>query len=130
MPWDPSFATGFAEIDRQHRILFGLIDQVEAAGARDFDGGVQVVLDLVKYVIEHFAYEEEQMERHGYPGRAAHLLAHESLVSEVSAFRDQLTTGDLDLTRLHRFLDGWIKHHIGGEDVRLGRFLNERQVVA
>jgi hemerythrin-like metal-binding protein len=126
MPWDPSFATGHDGIDFQHRILFGLIDKVQTASGDDFADGVQVVLDLVKYVIEHFAYEQELMERLAYPAREAHLRAHAELIAQVQTFRDQVVSGDLSLPRLHAFLDGWIQHHIGGEDIRLGAFLHGR----
>jgi len=57
MPWDQRFTVGHAGIDSQHRILIDLLDQVQAAGDDDFELSVSVVLDLAKYVIQHFGYE-------------------------------------------------------------------------
>lgn len=127
MLWDDSLATGHAEIDRQHRVLFALIDRVkELEGRPDFGKGVQVVLDLIKYVVQHFGSEEELMARHGYPGRDAHRRTHAELTAHVIRLRASIAAGTLDTAELQLFLDGWINNHIGSEDRELAGYLAGR----
>lgn len=126
MPWDQRLSIGHASIDRQHRILIDLLDQVQASGDADFETGVSVVLDLAKYAVTHFEYEQMLMDRHGYPGSEAHRIEHAGLVAQVQGFLDQLRSGELSRPQLHALLVDWVRNHIGAEDVRLGVFLAGR----
>lgn len=123
MPWNDQYATGHAEIDRQHRVLFGLIDQVNAAHSDDYGDGVQTVLDLIKYVIQHFGYEDDLMVQSAYPDMGAHRDAHIALNRSVTRFREGLLEGTLNNAELRSFLDQWLQHHIGESDKRLALFL-------
>lgn len=42
MPWLEQYATGHVEIDRQHHVLFGLIDRVNAAHSDDYGVGIRI----------------------------------------------------------------------------------------
>jgi hemerythrin len=126
MPWEERYATGHPEIDRQHRILFGMIDMVPANTQMEYADGVQVVLDLMKYVVQHFGYEERLMQTHGYPDIAAHRALHSELGLSVQRLRDGMAEGSIDQTELRGFLDSWLQHHIGGNDVQLAAFLAGR----
>lgn len=121
MPWDELFRTGHPEIDRQHQVLFGLIDRVNTGDTSDYAQGIQVVLDLIAYVIQHFAFEEDLMTKHVYPDATAHCAAHQLLRERVGKLRDDLGTGQVDSAALQAFLDDWLRHHIGGEDIRLAQ---------
>lgn len=126
MPWDERYRTGHPEIDRQHRVLFDLIDRVRAEGEDPFGEGVQVVLDLIKYVVQHLGYEEELMHRLAYPEAAGHLQAHRDLTRQVMEMRDGIIGGHLDTGRLQDFLEAWLVHHIGDTDRCLAAFLAGR----
>ena len=126
MPWDQRLSIGHASIDSQHRILVDLLDQVQASSDGDFEVSVSVVLDLAKYVVTHFEYEQVLMERHAYPGREAHQREHASLVDQVKGFLDQLRSGELSRQQLHALLVDWVRIHICDEDMRLGAFLAGR----
>ena len=123
MPWDELFRTGHPELDRQHQVLFGLIDRVNAGCTVDFDQGIQVVLDLIAYVIQHFSYEEGLMASRAYPEAASHIAAHDELRARVGQLRDSLAAGEIDHASLQSFLDDWLRHHIGASDLRLARYV-------
>jgi len=126
MPWHERYATGHPEIDRQHRVLFGMIDTIGDAGQMDYGDGVQVVLDLMKYVVQHFGYEEGLMQTYGYPDAEAHRGLHADLGRTVQRLRDGMVDGSIDQAELKRFLDDWLQHHIGDNDRRLAGFLAGR----
>lgn len=119
--------TGHAEIDAQHRVIFALIDRVDAAeSSSDLRHGIQVVLDLITYVVRHFGSEEELMTHHAYPGRDEHRRSHALLSAQVVTLRARIAAGDYDPAGLRRFLNDWINSHIGDEDMRLAAFLAGR----
>lgn len=119
--------TGHAEIDAQHRVIFALIDRVEAAESNpDIRNGVQVVLDLITYVVRHFGAEEELMTIHSYPGRDEHRRSHAQLSAHVVKLRAGIAAGNFDAAELRLFLSGWISLHIGDEDMRLAAYLTGR----
>jgi hemerythrin len=126
MPWDKRLSVAHASIDSQHRILVDLLDQVQASSDGDFETSVSVVLDLAKYVVTHFDYEQMLMERYAYPGREAHQREHASLIAQVKGFLDQLRSGELSRQQLHVLLTDWVRIHICDEDMRLGEFLAGR----
>jgi hemerythrin-like metal-binding protein len=127
MPWDERPETGHAEIDSQHRVIFALIDRVEEVErSPDIRKSVQVVLDLVKYVVQHFGSEEELMTLHAYPGRDEHRRSHAQLSAHVVKLRQDIAAGNFDAAELRLFLDGWINSHIGNEDRHLAAFLAGR----
>lgn len=127
MSWNERPATGHAEIDGQHRVIFALIDRVEASEfTPDIRNGIQVVLDLIKYVVQHFGSEEELMTIHAYPGRDEHRRSHAQLSAHVVKLRASIAAGNFDAGELRLFLNGWINLHIGDEDMRLAAFLAGR----
>jgi hemerythrin-like metal-binding protein len=129
MPWDPSFTVGHQQIDSQHMVLFRMLDRIAdlaKAGDQAYDDYVQIVLDLIKYVIEHFAYERSLMEANAYPRMAEHLARHQALTEQVMAFKERILAGEDASAELGSFVDGWLRHHIAGDDVLLGRYLAER----
>ena len=66
--WEPSFSVGVWEIDRQHRSLIGLINQLHVAvSGVDPDKKLQAIfVATVDCVRNHFAFEESFLERLGY----------------------------------------------------------------
>ncbi len=122
--WSEDYATGFAQIDEQHRRLFGLLrDYNEAVKA---GRGRAVFTDLLEalggYAKEHFAYEEECMREcqcsaanANQTAHAAFMEAHAEFVRrfEGEGYSDALAWWTLD------FLERWFVEHICGVDLEL-----------
>ena len=141
MEWEESYAVRVAQIDEQHKRLIALINDLDAAVARDgvrstidsavdeFEAVTSVVDALVSYTLNHFAMEEEYMVRWLYPGYDEHKRAHQAAISRVNTFETDIEHGKAVSARnVARFLKDWLQSHILDVDKRLGVFLNERGV--
>ncbi len=129
--WDPSFAIGVAEIDRQHQALFEHAGRIEGlAHAGDRDRRLEEELRfLAAYVATHFAFEERLMRESGYPGHAAHAREHRELERHLASLLPQWETEGAStamVMALVGFLDGWLRDHIQAKDVRIAGHLSSR----
>ena len=115
LAWRADLATGFPEIDSDHKSLFDYLDVLEAA-VRDNQGREKskAVLDgLLDYTKSHFAREEAIFTKQpGYSLCAIHLQQHQHFVTELEKFRDQLSN-DADISSdMAAFLSKWLTRHI------------------
>jgi hemerythrin len=124
--WSPALAVGVDEIDAQHQELFRRAERFVSALRSADDAEVAPLLRyLGEYVVEHFAAEERYMREIGFPGldghRAAHLAFREDFATMVADFERKGATPLVALT-LHNWLSDWLRKHVGGLDVEIGRF--------
>lgn len=121
--WSEAMSVGVSRLDRDHKILIGLINRLEEASAGGGAGAAQVMAEvlevLVAYTIFHFSREEAVMEACGYPALGQHHEDHVALTQEVQDWQQRFCE-DLDsiapLDMLH-FLKGWLNHHILLQDM-------------
>ena len=129
--WDQRYSVEIAEIDREHRQLFGLLNELYAAMQEgQADQVVGKVLDRVlDYAVLHFAHEEALFTQHGYPDAAAHRAEHAELTAQAKALAQRLRsgTGDVSVGTL-KFLCDWLSRHILGSDRRYAPFLAQQGV--
>jgi len=131
MTWTDELSVGVRLIDEQHKVLLGLINELNAGmRARKSDAVlVGVVERLKEYTVKHFAQEEELFERYGYPERVAHKEIHTKLVQQVLDFETALKSGKAKVTMdIMRFLKDWLEKHIKGTDKKYGPFLNAKGI--
>ncbi|MEI8395501.1 MAG: bacteriohemerythrin [Rhodospirillaceae bacterium] len=112
--WNNDIAIGHPVIDRDHRILLGLINQIAVKQNADDPLAVRFVLDgLVSYTFDHFEREEILMKESGYPDIERHKGIHEAMFSEIQRFISNLDESKCDIsTDLASFLKGWLTTHI------------------
>lgn len=128
--WSPRFETGLARIDAQHQRLFEDAEAVVGAVL----GGAPVIRlrklleALMDDTVEHFRTEEELMQKHGYPGFAAHASEHARLLAELRALRAGVESGKLTTLQVTAFLEDWLRHHIQELDLGYAAFLKDRGV--
>jgi hemerythrin len=129
--WSPALAVGVPEIDAQHQELFRRAERlVSALRAGDRAEVAPLIRYLGDYVVEHFAAEERFMHEIGYPGLEEHRVLHR-------AFRDDFAVMLADYERkgptplvaltLHNWLSDWLRKHVGGVDVDIGRFTDAKR---
>ena len=127
LTWNDSFSVGVKTIDQQHSGLFAIVNELHAAmmtgKAKNVLGAL---LDkLVKYTVEHFAYEERMMEAAKYPTLVTHRAHHTDLTKQVGDFMARYKRGDGALNiELLRFLSDWLTKHIQHEDKEYVPWLN------
>ena len=118
LPWSEHFATGFADIDSQHRQLLRQINQLARRLVQEppEDFPEDGFTALVDYAAHHFATEEalwetwlagdEEVERHRR-GHAAFRDRLEALHAAAARSSAEEVTEELLL-----FLVRWLAHHI------------------
>jgi hemerythrin len=128
--WKPELATGFTEIDNQHKELFkrinDLLDAMRIGKGKEEVG--KVLKFLEDYTVYHFGNEENYMKKHNYPDYEGHKAQHTSLINDIQAMRAQFTkegASSLLVIDIQKELGDWLMVHIGHVDKALGKFLNE-----
>lgn len=128
--WSDEFISGHAIVDNQHKRLFYLVKSLHTALSlgQDKEALTPLLENLSKYVANHFDVEERLMEKTGYPELDAHRIKHQELLKQASKTIEGFQSGALVLTtELSRFLASWVKEHIGEVDLKMIRFVREKQ---
>ncbi|MHC1702100.1 MAG: bacteriohemerythrin [Humidesulfovibrio sp.] len=126
--WDDALTLGDETIDRQHKRLVELINQMD--DNRDApDREMQVmrcITCMYLHAKEHFWDEEAFMARVGYPDRDRHAELHRQFVRRTHELTDCCLTDDAPYIELLDFLVAWFKDHVATEDLRLVAFAKGR----
>lgn len=127
--FDDSLATGFPDIDEQHRLF---LDMLAELGTRIQQGRHrQGVLDAFQgmraYADGHFSDEEALMAEKGYPELPAHQQLHNTFRAMAGELEGRLDAkaGLVSLETLE-FLGAWFIGHIRNEDQRFAAFARSR----
>lgn len=129
--WSDKFSVEITSIDEQHKKLVNFINNLDDAmivgKGKHVIGGI---LDgLVHYTIEHFDYEEQLFDTHGYPDADAHKKEHKDLVAQVARFKQSFKSGKEELTKdLMDFLKDWLMNHIMDIDKKYSPFLKDKNI--
>jgi hemerythrin len=125
--WTPSLQVGVESIDEQHRELFTrsarLVRALEAGDRSEVEPLIRYLTD---YVLSHFECEERWMAETEYPGLETHRDQHRRFKDELREMtREYQRKGPTPLVALtvNNWLGDWLKRHIGGADVELGRWI-------
>jgi hemerythrin-like metal-binding protein len=122
LTWTERWSVGVPEMDKDHRILINLINQLtHAFSAPESNWVVGSVLNsLWDYVAYHFNREEALLRAANFPGAAEHAGRHVSLKTQVREWLDSYQTDpdSVDPHELQISLRGWLMNHILGEDMR------------
>ena len=116
LEWNDRYATGHAEMDAQHRRLFGLINDMMAANT--IDNIKPLLMQLYRYTREHFQHEEDLIRRTGYPGLATHTKGHALLLGRLNAFSEEVGQGRLHKPELVKMMTDWAMNHIVHDGIR------------
>ena len=129
--WKDEYSVGIDSIDRQHKKLIALINSLQTAV--NYSAGAeyeQEALDeLVDYTKTHFGYEEELMEKNGYPDFTTHRAEHELMIARVEqVLAEYKRNPDTAMQNAIDFLRDWLINHINGTDKQYSKFLIDRGV--
>lgn len=121
LTWTDDLTLGIDEIDREHRALMEIVNEILVACDSGLDTGMLVALfaQLRKATLAHFAREERMLEDTRYPRLAQHRQEHLDLVEQLDRIGDQAVrevargaVGDATVI----FLRHWLTSHIVGPD--------------
>ncbi len=126
LEWRDDFCIGIAEVDHEHQVLIGLINEVHTAlGAdRSAERIEEFLGEIHARISAHFALEEKDMRSHRYPEFSPHKADHERLLDEIRDIMDEYgVLGVLDDQALSKRLAAWFGEHFRTHDARLHSFL-------
>jgi len=128
--WRSSYETGIASMDKQHKVLIDLINQLYDMIIRDdkHSAGLDTVLQrCFEYADEHLQSEERLMMEHGYPELEAHLAAHNVFKMKIAELKGGLATDpEKSVNKTYTFIRSWLLEHILGVDMKYGPFLQSK----
>ncbi|MDD3568225.1 MAG: bacteriohemerythrin [Bacteroidales bacterium] len=117
--WNDSFRIGISWVDDQHKVLFGLINNLYTTyGKSKSKSQLKLVLDeLLDYTIYHFGNEEEVFKQINYEGTEKHLVQHKRFIDQIKSFREEFNAGDMSVALdVVHFLQDWLVTHIQRTD--------------
>ncbi len=128
--WNSYFETGLEEVDKQHRYLVDLVNDVAPVLAAANQAIPENIGDLFRQLLDythwHFATEERLMQAQGIDPRhfEHHLGSHHSFIDNVQQLAAAyLDRQDVSGRRLLGFVANWLVFHILGEDQAMARQL-------
>ena len=127
--WNDNLSVNIAEIDKQHRRLVDMINELNDAMKLGKGNAVlgKIINGLIDYTATHFGTEEKYFKTFGYPDAESHKKEHADFVSKVSEFKSGFNKGKLSVSvEVMRFLSQWLQNHIKVIDKKYGPFLNEK----
>ena len=130
--WTDSLSIGRQDMDDQHKVLLGLINQVwqglvSHKDQPDIEG---VVFDLEDYAHTHFNQEEALMAIHGYPALQAHQESHAQFYAKVEDLSNKIASGETVGLELLRFISDWLTFHISMVDRQYADYIRHRETTA
>jgi len=122
MKWHESYETGNAMVDKDHKELFGLVnDLINTSFSNQSAKAVDAIDFLSGYVLRHFANEERLMDESDYPDSAVHKKQHSDFVAVVTDYRTRLESGKSDdiMLEVNKAVVEWLSGHVLGSDKAL-----------
>jgi hemerythrin len=129
MQWNDKLSVKVEEIDKQHKKLVNLINQLHDAMAQGKSKEImsEILKELANYTVEHFSTEEKYFKQFNYPDAAAHIAEHKKFVDTVKQFQNEFNSGKVMLSmKIMNFLKDWLINHIMGTDQKYSAFFNEK----
>jgi hemerythrin len=117
--WDEKFATGIDLIDKQHRELVSLTNNLYMACRQGtVETGFKEAMDqMVAYVRFHFTAELELLQRIHFPMYADHKKQHDTLVQQILEAAKSFNEGKKFVpNNFVRVLRDWVFGHIAVSD--------------
>ena len=119
--WKDSYGLGVAQIDRQHKELFRMTEELIGAVNRgatkdDYEKALGFLQD---YVVEHFRDEEAYFAAQHYQGLAAHQAEHRAFTATVADYGRRLKENGFDektLKDLAGTVTAWLIYHVVDTD--------------
>lgn len=128
--WSDDLLTGSEAIDKQHRELFAHFELFSTAceegkGAAELQ---ELLKFLDEYVRDHFRFEEELMERSGYPGLEIQQGQHLKFMEEMAELAGHVVLGSparSDVIGMKGRMVRYLITHVRNLDRKFGEYLRE-----
>ncbi|WP_026477321.1 bacteriohemerythrin [Alkaliphilus transvaalensis] len=141
LTWSKLFETNIESVDRQHRYLVDLINDLSTEVIAqlqydNYDKIMSILTELKKYTIEHFRQEEQLMKDNMakmddetlaefWPFFKDHKAQHADFIKKIEEIFDKDVDESQDdvSAELIGFLAEWLKNHIFKVDMQLRKYI-------
>lgn len=127
LQWTDALAIGIEDIDRHHRQLFEIINELHDAIDANLTESVigDILLRLTDYVGYHFECEEQIMRSLGFPEIETHQVEYNNLLTKLGylIYEYETKSGGIANSMLD-YLQNLVITHVTTEDAKIGRFLD------
>ena len=124
--WNENLSVGVPSIDRQHKVLIGLINDLHTAieAGKGASEAKNILKQLINYAKAHFIYEESLFMRYDYVATHEHLASHRNIEAQLAELKEKSNSSDFNLSEeLMHFLKNWLNNHILKEDMGYSELL-------
>ena len=129
--WNPSFSVGVEVLDKQHKQIIDMINLLRSNFKVDVHSETvsELLTRLTNYASDHFATEEQLLEKYRYPELTVQKEAHKAYRMKVIALAENTLSHKASVPEeLLQFLGDWWVNHILKTDMRYRPFFMERGV--
>ncbi len=122
--WNDQLELGIETVDKQHKHLIDLANQLDEAVAIGTDRNtiIKIVDDLIDYTVYHFQHEEHLMSAAQYNPTvyAVHEAEHKEFIAKMLTLQREVEADINALSAdLMDYLVSWLCHHILSTDKRM-----------
>lgn len=113
--WSSEYSVGVSEFDAEHKVLIGLINNLNDAMLNGKSKQVigSILHELLKYTEFHFKNEEDEMRSISYPYIDEQIRMHTMFVEKIKEFESEFKKGETLLSvKIIDFLKDWLISHI------------------
>jgi hemerythrin len=129
--WDSNFSVGNDLLDRQHRTLLGLCnDMAECLKAGEGEWRLRfhdILHQLNQYARDHFKAEEDLLQRHQYSEMDAQLAEHYAYVEQMTEWTFAASMNSIDMLGVQHYLAVWWRDHILLSDMQYKGLISSRE---
>ena len=127
--WDQNLSVGVAEIDRQHKQLVNILNQLLILDGISVDSETisDTLTKMTEYADYHFNSEEHYMQEYGYPEYETHRKEHIEFMRKTAQF--SLATMEYEKTipaDMLEYLKTWLIEHILKSDMAYKPFFKQK----
>jgi hemerythrin len=127
LAWSDKYDLGIDAIDEQHRKIMDYVNQFHDAHSHNRsrkDVG-KLIKKVADYSRVHFAFEEDLLEKVGYPFLKPHKKSHALIAKHMDDFQVRFEGGE-DISReLEGLMGKWLFDHLKHDDADFVGAVNE-----
>lgn len=126
--WDDKYLVGHPRIDHEHQVFVDLIRSVSIAADTHpaKDKVLRLLTEVKKYAEFHFVSEENIMIDASFPELEPHQREHNHLLAKLDDELHRFRHDQIALDHITNFMFEWFALHTTKMDLRLTRFLAEK----
>ena len=129
--WNEEITSGIEEIDRQHKEIINLLNQV-VYNFESPDNSKELLsslLELSKVIHEHFDYEEKLLAEYGYKSLKNHKAGHDEISDLLnSVIMPAMLDDEADIPAEPIInIVRWFENHLKTEDTRYFKSIKKNQ---